>query len=402
MTISTIYALSVASGTVGASHTVDSQQSSQFIGGQPLWLSFFYKATRTVGTDVLVLRAKVRWWNSANTELTATFLDISINATIGDTFSEFKHISPAAAVKCALQFVLTPAASPMQHTVEIKKVRLGRTQVAADITASVVGITSASFAHGSAGVAESGQFPRDIPFSLVASGATITSGLTWTYTVKVGTVNGFTSASGAQSIVGAGSINLVVSSLGSDNATVQVNATYNGVAYPFTISLDKAFAAPAVAPAGGSSGSSMTSGFGNLNSAINTYSTTAGDTVGALSATLAAGKTAVDVAVNLSARPDRVAPDGSNNIEFKLQRKIAGTYTDVLTSQNSNPDATVDIDPETGIYFVAELGSLVYTFNDTGLAASATYEYRVQSRWTTGAAAHTPFNFTGSVVVTVP
>lgn len=244
MPAATTFALLLASGTAGASHTVDSQQSSDFTAGQPLWLSFIYSATRTTGSGVLVLRAKVRWWNAADTELTATFADVSINATVGDTFNESQHFAPAGAVKCAIRFVATPAASPMQHDLSVKKVRLGRTQVAADISGQITGPALLEAAASSAGVLQGSSPYVTGQFKLFESGNPLTSGVVWTTDAPAGI---------SLTITGSGTGTLNVTGLTVDEVDVTVAADRTGrPTRHFKTKVKKAKAAPPVSGSGGS------------------------------------------------------------------------------------------------------------------------------------------------------
>jgi hypothetical protein len=385
-------------GASGASHTLRSSPGTSFLPGQPLWLSAFIRAERPSGTKTVTVRRAVEWRDAANALVSTTFDDTVIGATIARTFFEAKHVAPAGAVSAEVVITVTPSAAPMGHEVGIAKVRLGRTQVAADITAAVVGPANSSFAHSAAGVAETGEFPRSLPFKLVAATGTILSGIAWSYLVKSGTVNGFANADGAQAISGDGAVTLDVASLGTSSAEVEVRAAHQGVVYPFTHALGKTFAAPNNSGSGGSgssSGSSQSSGFGTVGSAWATISNE-------LNATLGTGKTQVDIAINLSATPVAASPAGLNNIEFKVQKLVAAVWTDEGAAMNSAPDASVLQDPDTGEFYVAGQGTLSGTVNDTGETSGTTQTYRVQARYTTGSANHAPLSLTGNIIVSVP
>lgn len=378
----------IASGTAGTSHSVVSRRFRGFTPGQPFFLSFLYKADRTTGAGILALKARINWYGSTGL-LTPTDQDINIDADVATTFTEKRHIAPAGAVEGEVVFIATPAASPMQHDLWIAGVRLARTEAGAEITSVVEGAAAATFSHSSVGVADSGQFPRTIIYKLLVGGAEITSGVTWTYLVRSGTVNGFTTASGAQSMSSGG---LVVSSLGTNSAIVEVYATYNGVSRFTSVTLTKTFAAPDSGGGGGGSTESQNSGFGTVTSS--SFATISN----VLNTTLPAGKTQIDITVSLGITPTVAGPAGANNLEFKVQRNISGTWTDVGTGLNSDPDPNVYFDTE----FVAEDGSVTFTINNTGLTASASYEHRVQARYTTGSSNHQPFGFYGTIQTSIP
>lgn len=397
MATASLFALKVASGATGASHTATSKRFRGFAPGQNFFLGFLYKADRTSGVGILQLRARINWYNAAGTALTPTDHDVSVDADVVDfVFIEKKHLAPAAAVEGEVAFIATPAASPMQHDIWVTGVRLAKTEAGADVTTIVDGPSTASFAHSSAGVAESGEFPRNLAYKLLTAAGTVSSGITWTYTVTSGTVNGFTSASGAQSISGSGAVSLTVSSMASSSATVTITATYNGVARTKVVTLEKVFAAPPTG-GGGSSTTTQTSGFVAVTSSGFTTISAASPT---LSTTLAAGKTQADVTVTLSFNPTGASPIGANNIQTKVQRDIASVWTDIGAAQDTNPDANIAL--EEGLYVPDQTGETAYTINDTGLTAGNTYVHRVQGKYTTGSANHQPFGVTGSIVTSVP
>lgn len=398
MATASLFALKVPSGATGASHSATSKRFRGFVPGQTFFLGFLYKADRTSGTGILQLRARINWYNAAGTALTPTDHDVSVDADVLDfVFVEKKHLAPAAAVEGEVAFIATPAASPMQHDVWVTGVRLAKTEAGADVTTFVDGPSTATFAHSSAGAAESGEFPRNLPYSLKNASGTVASGIVWTYTVVTGTVNGFTSASGAQSISGGGAVNFTVSSMATSSATVLITATYNGAARTKLVTLEKTFAAPPTGGGGGSSTTTQTSGFVDVTSSGFTTISAATPT---LSTTLGAGKTQVNVTVTLSFNPTAVSPVGNNNIQTKVQRDIASVWTDIGSAQDTDPDCNVTL--EEGSYVVGQTGETAYTINDTGLTAGNTYVHRVQGKYTTGSANHQPFAGTGSIATSVP
>lgn len=295
VTIPTTYALRILAGTAGATHTADSQQSSDFLGGQPLWLSFFYKATRVSGSGLLTLSARVRWWNAAGTELTATFLNISIDATVGLTFSEYMHTAPATAVKCAVQFLLTPAVTPIQHTVEITKFRLGRTQVAADVSGEITGPALMELAASDAGVLQGVSPYATGQFKLFAAGTQLMSGVTWAHDAPAGVT---------LTLTGTGTGFLSVTGMTVNEVDVTLSATAVGRATKrFKTTIKKNIAPPPVSSGsgGGATTASQTSGFGTI----------ASGTAAAMSDELTMTTSSsgnVDLSVNLA---DGVSADGA-------------------------------------------------------------------------------------------
>jgi hypothetical protein len=397
----TAFAMHVPSGTAGASHTLTNKQFSGFVPGQAFYLGALYKATRTSGAGILTLKLTINWYDSAGAALTATEHSISINASTSTfLWVENKHIAPANAIRGEVKIIVTPAASPMQHDLWVTAIRLGKTQAEADVTSFIDGPATESFAHSYDNVAESGQFPRGLTYTLKNAAGSITSGIVWTYTVLSGTVNGFTLASGVQSITGSGAVTLTISSMATSVATVEVKAVYNGATRVKQLQLSKALAPPpSGGGGGGSSTTTQTSGFVILNAASNTYATISA-TSPVLSTTLGTGKTQVDISINLAVGPSETGATTGNNIEVKAQRDIASVWTDVGSTINSDPDPKVGIDPDTFERYTEVMGSISGTINNTGLTAGNTYTHRVQARWTSGST-HT-FDFTGTILTQVP
>lgn len=122
------YGLKVASGTVG-NKVVDSNFDVKgFTPGQVWYKGFYYKADRVTGTNTDQIITKVRWWNSAGGELTATTNTININGNVGWTFYEAKHMAPANAVRGRLHFLFDPGGTSFQHDIWITAIRMAKTQ----------------------------------------------------------------------------------------------------------------------------------------------------------------------------------------------------------------------------------------------------------------------------------
>jgi hypothetical protein len=154
-----------------------------------------------------------------------------------------------------------------------------------------------TFRYDSPGVASSGEFSRDLTFTLYdTTGAAISTAVTWTYEVISGTVNGFTSASGPQSMSGTGTGTLPVSSLGSSEAKVKVSAVYDSKTYLSTETLTQQVATGAVS--GGSGSSEIAS-----NSISNSFNSTSFASRGSVNSTMPAGVTAPNINVYVDVEP---------------------------------------------------------------------------------------------------
>jgi hypothetical protein len=234
-----------------------------------------------------------------------------------------------------------------------------------------------SFKYDYTGTAESGEFSRDLTFSLVdAVGTAVTSGITWTYAVITGTVSGYTSASGSQSMSGSGMGTLTVSSLGSSEAKVEVTATYGGKAFTKQITLTQDVAAPPVAGGGGGGGSSGT--LVSKTSGFSSFSTTSFSSVtGNLNFTTPTGVTAIDFNVTLSAIPSASPPSGSWSLECKAL--VGGVLIGSIQSSASDFDSTD---------FITDNGTFNFSVHLTGLTASTAYVGDVQCRLVSGSRTH--------------
>lgn len=255
----------------------------------------------------------------------------------------------------------------------------------ADLTRWPDGPTqSTSFKYTYLGVAESGEFSRALTIKLMSPAGVVTSGVTWSYTVTQGTLNGFTSASGAQSMsVSSGVGTLTVSSLGSNFVSATIKGVAGGKDYIKTITLNKVFADAPQAGGGGGPVTlvTKTSGFTSFSS------TTDVDVTGSLSATMPSGKTQADIAVQLDAMP---ASGATGNWTVRMYVTRDGVQVGSTSSAGSDWNS-VDAS--------GNPASLVFTINDTGRTAGATYIYRVWADLSTGTRSHT---VTGTVTVTAP
>lgn len=248
----------------------------------------------------------------------------------------------------------------------------------------------AIFKHNSAGTAESGQYPRTLNVKLYGNAALLTSGVTATYTVLAGTVNGFTNASGAQSITVTNGVGaFTVSSLGSHEATVQVKASYGTATKTKIVTLRKEFAATVGASAsGGTLPVSKNSGFANINST--TFASTSGDMTG----TMPSGKTTANIAAVLSFDPDTAGGNDSWTVELKVMRGAV----QIGTTQSAT--SSVYTYMEEGTQLTGTLpAEFNYSIDDTGLTAGSSYTWKVEARLTAGTRTHYAG---GQVSITAP
>ena len=237
----------------------------------------------------------------------------------------------------------------------------------------------------------------DLEYSLAVSGVTATTGVTWSYEVISGTVNGNNSGSGSISMSGAGATTFSATALTTATAVVRIKASHGGIdAAPMDLALTRVLAAP---PPVTNDTASKTSGFTAINTATFT------DITGSLTLTTPAGKTATSTAISLSPKmlPKTSDQQGPWNIEFKLQRDIASVWTDIGSVQNSSPDPFIEDLTEPPVT-VSNAGTMAATISNTGLTASTAYTYRIVARLSTGTPSGngSTMGFSGSVIITCP
>lgn len=227
--------------------------------------------------------------------------------------------------------------------------------------------------------AKSEQLPRPEIYKLFKRGVAVTSGLSWSYKVLSGTVNGFTSASGAQALSGAGAVTLTISSVGTDEATIELTATEMGVPTVLPIALKRVKDAP---PSGGSSGGGTGGNSASDNTLAAVTDTTGNVVSDELQITMGSTQTAATLAAAMSLVPTspRTAT-GTWNCAFKWQRWNGASWVDVNAEVNSDPDPQVVLDEGT---YLPEGGSATCNTTATGLTAGSTQKFRLYGRNTTG------------------
>lgn len=255
--------------------------------------------------------------------------------------------------------------------------------------AAVYGPNTKTVRYSYQGVALSGELPVDLPYSFTLNATPVTSGVTWTYTVLTGSVNGKTAANGAQAMTGAGGGTLTLSTIETDEATVRVTATASAGSASSTLTIKREFDA---APAGGGTGSIAT---GDVTGT--TASSTFAAVTGTITGTMPAGKTTANITVPLTVnlQPNNAA--GFVTVEFKLERNISGTWTQIGSVVTVNANENL-VDSETNQYAVTP-GNATLNIDNTGLTAGSTYDWRISARRTSGT--RTAY-LAGRVTVTAP
>jgi hypothetical protein len=212
--------------------------------------------------------------------------------------------------------------------------------------------------------------PLSYVYQLNTNGVAVASGVTWTYKVLTGKVNGFTNASGTKSMTGTGNGTFTLSSLGNDNNSILITATAAGgsTVGTATVTINKVKGAPPVTTGTGGSGSSQTSGFTSFSG---TSYVVISNT---LTASTGASDTQIDASIGLQIGPSPVSPLGQWNINVKLQRNISGTWTD-QGSVISEQAIVADDGDGYGVY--AQKAAVSATIHVTGLTANTSYDFRL-------------------------
>lgn len=257
----------------------------------------------------------------------------------------------------------------------------------ADVTASVVGPAQSDVNYDNAGTTF--QSANDLTYRAQNSSGTITSGLSASFKVKSGTFNGLTSASGAQTLtLSSGIATITPTSLATATAVLEVTFVLNGRTLPsLTTNITKVLAPASSGSGSGGSGTSASqnTGFGTL--AANAWAT---QTVisNTLSFTTGASQTSVTLAIaSLANHCSKTANQmGAWNVEYRWQRLISGTWTDVGTYPNSNPDLYLVYDPELAQNVVND-GSVSDSQTLGSLSANTAYSFRLTAKVTTGTVA---------------
>jgi hypothetical protein len=255
------------------------------------------------------------------------------------------------------------------------------TAIPAEVSMWISGPSAADIPYDNAGTTIT--TPVELGYSLYAGTGQITDGtIITTYTVDDGNVNGFNSSSGPQTITTTnGSALLTINSLSTESAIITISMTRNGATKTLTLNLYKVRAPLDVEDGGGTSGvpSSQSSGFTNISSNF----ATAVQISSVLSYTIPAGKSTIRVTLALApkwypanAKPDN---DGPWNVEYQIQRNT-GVWTTVAT-MNSAPDPFMS---DWELFKRTIAGAMNGTFDDTGLTAGNTYEYRILARVSSG------------------
>ncbi|MEA3033224.1 MAG: hypothetical protein QOH86_1240, partial [Sphingomonadales bacterium] len=262
----------------------------------------------------------------------------------------------------------------------------------AEAAGSIDGLSDIAIKFNSDGTAKTGELPRNEGYKFFKSGAVVTSGLTWTYTVLSGTINTFTNASGAQAISGAGAVNFTVSSIGTDEAIVQLQCA-GGSPTPRTKTV-RVYRDKSAPPTNGSAGGGTFGSDSNLAS----FGGTGMTTVGSADLVVTVGN-AGSVALAASVDVDSNATSSTVSETYGIFQWWNGsTFVDVGSETPSDPDCQRAFDSLLGggTWYTVTTGSVVISTSKTGLTVGSSQKFRFQMRRAIGAASATYYP-TGTV-----
>lgn len=172
----TTYGAYCPSGSVTS--TLTSKSVSAFVPGQQLYLSYYYNSTRVTGSATDVINAAVQWYNSVGTLIGTTSINSNVNGTSsGWIFGESSHFAPATAVTGTVVFTITPGSGTTQHNIYISKIRLGRTQVGADVTSQMTALGDGNRVRFSLMERGSAGYVANNPNALVGTGPVLNTTL---------------------------------------------------------------------------------------------------------------------------------------------------------------------------------------------------------------------------------
>ena len=245
-------------------------------------------------------------------------------------------------------------------------------------------IASVTFAADYLGVLSPGQLPKNINVIRRRGGVDVSSTTTWSIISQVGITGTVTiSSSGVVTIPSGATIGTT--------STIEIRSVRDGTTLDAKISVTRSDAPP---PATGSSGGTTVN-----DSTFNSISGTSFTAISDLMTVRTGSTGQVQFSAALTVTCQAASPvitDPNSNVEMKWQyRTVGGTFADVATAVNSDPDPQVYFD---GIYF-ADDGFINCSPTKTGLSASTDYEVQLFARRTSSSPTKTIFfNGTASAV----
>lgn len=239
-----------------------------------------------------------------------------------------------------------PGFNPLVTSQLVDDASLGKTSNYID------GPTNYTVVYDSTGTTLQDSYELDYVLRTGTSGAAVTSGVTMTYTIVSGDLNGFTPASGAQSITVTGGVGAIpITSMTGSATTLKITVVNAGVTRTFLTAVTKTLAAATTSSGGGTTGSStsQTSGFTQFSSAYSTPT----QITSTFTFTPSSGQTTVSAKAVLTPRvTNDTASDGPWTVSYQWQQQVSGAWsnrgTAILTTGSGNSSPYAETDPELG------------------------------------------------------
>jgi hypothetical protein len=242
----------------------------------------------------------------------------------------------------------------------------------ADVTANAVPsldqVASVNFAADYLGVLSAGQLPKTIAVIRRRGGVDVSDTTTWSIVSQTG-------ITGTVTISSSGVVTIPTGATVALSATIEVRSVRDGTTLDARIGVTRNDAAP---PNTGSAGGTTVS-----DSTFNSVSGTSFVAISDLMTVKTGSSGQVQFSASLTTTCTAATPsitDPSSNVEMKWQyRAIGGSFADVASAVNSDPDPLVY--QESGIWF-SEDGAVNSSPTKTGLSASTDYEVQLFARRT--------------------
>jgi hypothetical protein len=254
----------------------------------------------------------------------------------------------------------------------------------ADVTANAVPsldqVAPVAFAADYLGVLSAGQLPKNIGVVRRRGGTNVSSSTTWSIVSQAGITGGTVTISSDGVVTIPAGVTIGATS------RVEVRSVRDGTTLDAVIGVSRVDALP---PATGSGGGTTVN-----DSTFNSISSTSFVAISDLMTVKTGSGGQVQFSAGLSITCISAAPaiaDPNSNVEMKWQyRTVGGTFADVATAVNSDPDAVVFFDGEFREYF-SEDGYIDCAPLKTGLSTNTNYEVQLFARRTSATPTKTMF-----------
>lgn len=245
-----------------------------------------------------------------------------------------------------------------------------------DLTAGAVPsldqVAPVSFTADYLGTLSAGQLPKNINVVRRRGGTDVSDSTTWSILSQTGI------AGGTVTISSSGVVTIPSGISVSKTSSIEVRSVRDGTTLDAKIGVTRVDAAPPVT--GGGGGGTTVS-----DSTLNAVSGTSFVAISDLMTVKTGSSGQIQFSANLQTSALAASPaisDPNSNVEVKWQyRTVGGSFADVASAVNSDPDPFVFYDAELREYF-AEDGAVNCSPTKTGLSTSTDYEVQLFARRT--------------------